>query len=468
MRSFEDLDKNSRAWHQTPDLLNDLAEGFEALGDERSLAHALLCRARALNVAGSYTEGFHMLDEVTAKMQELGDDNGLARAFASYAWVRKTTGDFPRAQENFLRARELFARTNDLPGVASTHTHVGSINGMNGNYLDSLKEIGAALSIYEQLGDAVGIASSKGNIGTIYITINDPDRALKAFDEALALHIANGDLRFQAITISNIAFVYIQRKQFDKAIEHLNRALDLRIQLSDPIAVAETRGNLGEVYQLAGMNDEAKRILNDLDESISPNPIFRIDIAVARAKLLANDGDLESARSKLLQALHTAEELVIPTRCINIHLELRDIAQRQNDLAAYIEHNAAYLKLTEETSGARVAREIITIEKEQELTQANRELDQHRSVLHSTLPKHIADRVVRGEQVTDHIDDAAVFFLDIVGFTTLSSALTSQQVAALLDAVFAACDTACTKNNITRIKTIGDSYLAFTNSQNAK
>ena len=83
-----------------------------------------------------------------------------------------------------------------------------------------------------------------------------------------------------------------------------------------------------------------------------------------------------------------------------------------------------------------------------------------RAVLYSTLPKHIADRVIRGEVVNDHIDNAAVMFLDIVGFTTLSSSLTSQQVIALLDTVFRICDEACKQNNVTRIKTIGDSYLA--------
>jgi len=63
--------------------------------------------------------------------------------------------------------------------------------------------------------------------------------------------------------------------------------------------------------------------------------------------------------------------------------------------------------------------------------------------------------------VNDHYDSAAVLFLDIVGFTTLSSTLSSQQVSALLDTLFGICDAACTNNQVTRIKTIGDSYLAF-------
>ncbi|RPI66268.1 MAG: adenylate/guanylate cyclase domain-containing protein, partial [Ignavibacteriae bacterium] len=64
------------------------------------------------------------------------------------------------------------------------------------------------------------------------------------------------------------------------------------------------------------------------------------------------------------------------------------------------------------------------------------------------------------EVVNDHHDNAAVIFLDIAGFTSISDQLTSTEVVQLLDTVFTALDTVCKKHDVVKIKTIGDSYMA--------
>jgi class 3 adenylate cyclase len=68
--------------------------------------------------------------------------------------------------------------------------------------------------------------------------------------------------------------------------------------------------------------------------------------------------------------------------------------------------------------------------------------------------------VARGEVVNDHHDNAAVIFLDIVGFTTISDQLSSTEVVQLLESVFTALDAVCKKHDVVKIKTIGDSYMA--------
>jgi len=82
------------------------------------------------------------------------------------------------------------------------------------------------------------------------------------------------------------------------------------------------------------------------------------------------------------------------------------------------------------------------------------------AVLHSTLPKHIADRVARGEVVNDQFNSVAVLFMDIVGFTTISAQMDASDVVNLLDSVFTMCDAVVNTHGLTKIKTIGDSYMA--------
>jgi class 3 adenylate cyclase len=132
----------------------------------------------------------------------------------------------------------------------------------------------------------------------------------------------------------------------------------------------------------------------------------------------------------------------------------------KNDLAEYVKFNDLYTKATTEKMGRETTRRIAVMEREQEMARIEQERNQERAVLYSTLPKHVADRVARGEMVNDHYDNAAVIFLDIVGFTTISDRIPSGHVVHLLEQIFTTLDAVCEKHNVVKIKTIGDSYMA--------
>ena len=139
---------------------------------------------------------------------------------------------------------------------------------------------------------------------------------------------------------------------------------------------------------------------------------------------------------------------------------MRDLAQKRNDFAAYIEHNNEFTRITEEINGKESTLKMAMQAKQREIDAVQREHAQHMAVLHSTLPKHIADRVARGEVVNDQFDRAAVLFLDVVGFTTHSSVLAAADVVDLLQKIFTTFDAICAEHDVMKIKTIGDSYMA--------
>jgi class 3 adenylate cyclase len=133
---------------------------------------------------------------------------------------------------------------------------------------------------------------------------------------------------------------------------------------------------------------------------------------------------------------------------------------KQNDLAGYVEHNNECTRINEEVNGKETATKLAMQEKQREIDAERKEIDKQLAVLHSTLPKHIADRVARGEVVNDHFENASVIFLDIVGFTSISDRIPSGHVVHLLEQIFTTLDAVCEKHNVVKIKTIGDSYMA--------
>jgi len=139
---------------------------------------------------------------------------------------------------------------------------------------------------------------------------------------------------------------------------------------------------------------------------------------------------------------------------------LRELAAKRNDLAGYIEHNTAFLDIKEEIRGQDAMRKMAMLEAEQHIEAERIEKEKHRALLHNTLPPSIADRVLRGEQVNDAYENAAVLFMDLVGFTSISSALDPNDVVKLLSKVFTRCDDIVSRHGLMKIKTIGDSYMA--------
>jgi class 3 adenylate cyclase len=73
----------------------------------------------------------------------------------------------------------------------------------------------------------------------------------------------------------------------------------------------------------------------------------------------------------------------------------------------------------------------------------------------------VADRLLSSTgMIADAFDGVSILFLDMVSFTTLASRIPPAHLVHLLDAVFAACDEVCQRHGLTKIKTIGDAYLA--------
>ncbi len=91
-----------------------------------------------------------------------------------------------------------------------------------------------------------------------------------------------------------------------------------------------------------------------------------------------------------------------------------------------------------------------------QLAEARRESD---VLLRSILPEPVAERLKRGESVTDHFEDATVLFADLVNFTDFASRASAPVVVDQLNEIFRTFDRLVESRGLEKIKTIGDSYM---------
>jgi class 3 adenylate cyclase len=85
-------------------------------------------------------------------------------------------------------------------------------------------------------------------------------------------------------------------------------------------------------------------------------------------------------------------------------------------------------------------------------------------LIHQVFPKHIAKALLEGRKAEpDRAEIATMFFSDIVGFTTISSEISPDQVSDMLDRLYTKFDALSVKHDVFKIETIGDAYVGVCN-----
>jgi len=409
---------------------------------------------------GDYSTALERYLHALGQFQELGDRIGIADVTSSLGNLHLRTSDFPTALEYYQRALALNEEIDNRSAVAAINLGIGLIFWTTGDYPTTLEYYHRALSLHQELGDENNVANATGNIGNVYQGTEDYPAALEHYHRALAIHQKLGDRFGEARVTGSIGSVHGSSGNYAEALDYFQRGLAIHEELGNRSAVALVNGNIISALIMLHRHDEALILLDAQDLQGIVDPRTLVQHIENRALMSEHAGDNETAREHLLHALAIATDAGVRAKASEYHMRLRDLALKQNNLAAYVEHNNEYTRIREEINGKDTATRIAVQAKQREIDAVQREHQKHMAVLHSTLPKHIADRVARGETVNDHFDNAAVLFLDIAGFTTHSSALDASTVVQLLQDMFTTFDSICADHDVMKIKTIGDSYMA--------
>ncbi|MDX2099054.1 MAG: adenylate/guanylate cyclase domain-containing protein [Leptolyngbyaceae cyanobacterium bins.59] len=92
--------------------------------------------------------------------------------------------------------------------------------------------------------------------------------------------------------------------------------------------------------------------------------------------------------------------------------------------------------------------------------EAQTEREKAESLLLNILPEPIAEELKQGRRnISDGFAAVSVLFADIVGFTTLSTLISVDDLVAMLNRIFSAFDELSDRHGLEKIKTIGDNYM---------
>jgi len=123
--------------------------------------------------------------------------------------------------------------------------------------------------------------------------------------------------------------------------------------------------------------------------------------------------------------------------------EIGELGNNFNAMAATIQEHSEHLEHLVEERTSELNAEKLTSER----------------LLLNVLPGPIAERLKAGGLVVDRFEAVSVLFADIVGFTSLSTRSSPEEMVSMLDELFSEFDRLAEQHHLEKIKTIGDAYM---------
>ncbi len=423
------------------------------------------------------------------------------------------SGDIDQALEQYLRGMEIAVSDGLKNEQALCAGNIGKIYGRLSDYSQALFYFNQAYDLHLQNGNTVASANVTTNIGIVYYYVGDFDNALEWWNKSLVIYEEAEDSRGVMSAGMHLGNLYGEIGDFENAIYWYNKAEDIARNEEYPVYLVEIIGNLSATYAQFGHFDKALHYALESialnDSAAEVNKAFHLYTAGAillelsryeeakqylfdaitiysihpskqhEAVLLGHLGalfstkeftgcDVAKAEEYYMQAIQLNEETGAHHQSIKLYSQLTDLyaEQRQWEQAYRAMEKHQELEKANASENAKLSAERIkferrTAELDKQFVAEKARHSATQQILHNILPVSIADRIIGGEKtIAESFPMVSIFFLDIVGFTKLSSRISPEELVAGLNSIFTELDRLAERHGIEKIKTIGDSYMA--------
>lgn len=405
----------------------------EELGNKQGIAINLGNIGYAYSCLSEFSKAIEYQERALVINKELDSQIGIANNLGNIGIVYHSISDYPKAMEYYQKTLAINESLSNKQGIATNVGLLGSVYLELGDYSKALEYYQEAITLNKKIGNIRGIAMNLGNSGNAYNFLADYNNALQCYQEALQINEEIGSQEGIASNVANMGVVYKKQHNTTKALQYYERALTIQQELGDNAGIAINLGNIARLYiELKDLSSaveylkQSYKIANDIGSKA-----IQKDCLEAFAIVYEHQDNYKEAYTNFKQHILLKEE--IQSDETKKKVELFD-QQRK-------------IQEDEKTRQLKLAR-----------------FQEQEKLLHTILPISIADRILKQESfIADHFDSVSVLFLDIVGFTALSSLAPPKHIVFMLDTIFTKADEIVESFGLEKIKTIGDGYLAVAN-----
>jgi tetratricopeptide (TPR) repeat protein len=276
------LTGQARRWHRLArreeerDLASRATKRADELGDASLRVESRLRLAESYENTPEAEAGVHPLEEALQIAREAEDrewEAVILKELASHHWNVRSYGEAHEYARLALAASEALDRNDPAPLLV-----LGIILHNLGRYAEARENYAKSLRLHRENGTVWGQVTSLGNIALIHSVLGDFERARRDFEESLTLSEGLASRSNEGYLLHELGELAEREMRTDDAKRHYAAAV--------------------RKWREAGRPDDVGLTL------------------VARGRLALSEGDRETARASLEEALQLAAEFKHPGACV--------------------------------------------------------------------------------------------------------------------------------------------------------
>lgn len=423
---------------------------------------------------GRIDESQERFNHALGVQHELKDERAILKLKSNLGSLHVHRGEAEKALQYYLEALHGFEQRNAQHTVASVATNVGICYADLANYPESLRYLHRAIEVAEQIGATSCMEAATGALGEVYEACEDFDKALHWLEESLKHALAGGNVRSVCLKRLVIGTALIHLGRIDEAAHQLETAHAMATELDVKRESALASAHLAWVRVRQHRLDEASELIESA-LGVLQQPGYDRDVVPA----LLIDARIRMETKEIDRCMQQVQRVITMTPSMGMEKEHADalqlcyrIERERNNVESALSSLEQYLQIHKHILGEQRQRHLSILETERSISEQAKEhqhaiaherklREQQRALLTNMLPEVIAERLMAGEtNVADSFEEVSILFLDLVNFTGLASRIPPEHVLFMLNNIFGACDVVVRKYGLTKIKTIGDSYMA--------
>jgi tetratricopeptide (TPR) repeat protein/DNA-binding XRE family transcriptional regulator len=243
------------------------------------------------------------------------------------------------ANQALERCRQLNPKAPQIE--ASILGHIAGMYVMAHAYVPAIRYYEAAASAAAGVKDLLQLAKMHHGLGVAHQRQQQPTTARQHYDKAITLYSIESDSSAAYRVEIDLGDLLLQQGQLDSAEEHLLKALAGSNEWKmDRRGRGYILTNLGEVYL---RRDELSRARDYLEQALEVAQAVGERIVLANVRVLLGqleerNGDMPLADDHFEAAIRIFEELRMPDRLRDAHMEYAELLEARQDLVAALRH----------------------------------------------------------------------------------------------------------------------------------
>ena len=245
----------------------------------------------------------------------------------------------PLAHQALERCRQLEPKATQME--ARILGHIAGMYVVAHSWVPAIRYYEAAAAAASGVKDLLQLAKMHHGLGRAYQSTLEPGTARRHYDKALTLYSIESDLSAVCRVENDLGDLLLQQGQLEAAEQHFLKALAGSNELKmDRRGHGFILANLGDVHLRRGELSEAEAFLLqalDVAEAI-PERVVAASARVLLGKLGERQGNPALADDQFAIAIRILEELGMPDRLRDAHMEYAEVLDAREDIASGARH----------------------------------------------------------------------------------------------------------------------------------